>query len=117
MLIKIHYRIQCCLKKNARIFNLMVVFQSNKLLSTLFICKLKLVRFKCNFQNGICYGKTIRHSTVTACNNLGITPSTGKKVKSPNESAIFDHILCTVHKPRFGDFEPIVRLSRIETLL
>ena len=37
----------------------------------------------CNICNGIYYGKAKRHLKVRACEHLGITPLTRKKVKSP----------------------------------
>ena len=43
-----------------------------------------------------------------ACEHLGITPLTGRKVKSPNESALFDHISHTGHNASFDDFETLV---------
>ena len=65
---KIRNRVQCCLNKNVPVFNLKVVFQSKKQLSTLFTfrdeVKKKLYsnlvyKFKCNISNDIYYGKTI----------------------------------------------------------
>ena len=40
-----------------------------------------------------------------------ITPLTGKKVKNPKESALFDHIFHTDHNACFGDFETLVKES------
>ena len=60
-------------------------------------------KFKCNICNDICYGKTKRHFKVRACEHLGITSLTGKKMKSANESVVLDHI---VH---FDDFETLVK--------
>ena len=37
----------------------------------------------CNICNDIYYGKAKRHLKVRACEHLGITPLTRKKVKSP----------------------------------
>ena len=78
------------LKKNAPVFNLKVLFQSRKCLSTLFIFKDKINKmlqsnlvhkFNCNICNDIYYGKTKHHFKVRACEHLGITPLTGKKAK------------------------------------
>ena len=66
-------------------------------------------KFKCNSCNDIYYGKTKRHFKVRACQHLGITPLTRKKVKSPKESAAFDHIIRTVHNSGFDDFETLVK--------
>ena len=88
---EIRNRIQCCLKKNAPVFNLKVVFQSRKRLYTLFTFKDNInkmlhsnlvYKFKCNICNDIYYGKTKRHFKVRACEHLGIKPLIRKKVKS-----------------------------------
>ena len=87
---QIRNRIQFCLKKNAPVFNLKVVFQSRKRLSTLFTFKDKInkmlhsnlvYKFKYNICDDIYYGKTKRHFKVRACEHLGITPLTWKKPK------------------------------------
>ena len=91
---EIRNRIQCCLEKNAPVFKLKVVFQSNQQLSRLFTFKYKInkilhsnlvYKFKCNICNDICYGKTNCHFKVRPCERLGIAPLTGKKVKSPKK--------------------------------
>ena len=66
-------------------------------------------KFKCNIYNDIFYGKTIRHFKVRACEHLGIMPLTGKKVKSPKQSAVFDHIVHTGYNASFDDFETLVK--------
>ena len=63
-------------------------------------------KFKCN---NMYYGKTKRHFKVRASEHIGITPLTGKKVKSPKESAVFDHIVHTGHNASFDDFETLVK--------
>ena len=64
-------------------------------------------KFKCNIYNDIYYDKTKRHFKVRVCEHLGITTLTGKKVKSPKESAVFDHIVHTGHNASFDDFETL----------
>ena len=68
-------------------------------------------KFKCNICNDIYYGKTIRHFKVRACEHLGTTPLTGKKVRSPKETAILDHIFHTGLNASFDDFETLVKES------
>ena len=41
--------------------------------------------------------------------HLYITVLTRKKVKSPKESAVFDHIVYTGHNASFDDFESLVK--------
>ena len=48
-------------------------------------------------------------SKFRACEHLGITPLTGKKVKSPKESAVLDHIVHVGHNASFDDFETLVK--------
>ena len=63
--------------------------------------------FKCNICNYSSYGKTKRHFKVRACEHLGITTFTGKKIKRPKESAVFDRIFHTGHNASFVAFEPL----------
>ena len=39
-----------------------------------------------------------------AISKLGITPLIGKKLKSPKEKAVFDHIVHTGHNASFEEF-------------
>ena len=48
---------------------------------------------------------------VRACEHLGITPLTGKKVKSLKESGVFNHIFHTNHNASFDDFETLFKDS------
>ena len=66
-------------------------------------------KFNCSVGNDIYYGKTKQHFKVRTCEHLGITPLTGKKVKSPKESAVFDHIVHTGHDASFDDFVTLVK--------
>ena len=66
-----------------------------------------LYKFKCN----ICNGKTKHHFRVRTCQHLGITPLTGKKVKSLKESAVFDHIFHMGDNTSFDDFETLIEES------
>ena len=68
-------------------------------------------KLKCNTQNNVYYGKTKRHFKVRACEHLGITPLTGKKVKIRKESGVFDHIFYMVHNASFDDFETLIKES------
>ena len=66
-------------------------------------------KFKCNICNNIYYGKTKWHFKVRACEHLGITSLTGKKVKSSPKNAVYDHIVHTGHIASFDDFETLVK--------
>ena len=75
------------------------------------LCSNLVYKLNCNICSDIYYGKTKRHVKVRAFEHLGITPLTGKKVKSPKESLVFDHIFCTAHNASFDDFEALVKES------
>ena len=68
-------------------------------------------KFKYNICNDIYYDKTKRRFKVRACELLGITHLTGKNVKSPKESAVYDHIFHKGHNASFDDFETLVKES------
>ena len=52
-------------------------------------------------------GRTFEH--------LGITPFAGEKLKSPKQSAAFDHISHTGQNASFHDFETLVSLINIDS--
>ena len=98
----------------------MVVFQLRERILPLFTFKDKINKmlhsnlvynFKYTIYNDICHSKTKHHFKARACEHLGITPLTGKKVKSPHENVIFDHIFHTVHNASFDKFETLAKES------
>ena len=58
---------------------------------------------------GTYYGESERHFFVRASEHLGMTPLTGKRVKNPKKSAIFDHILLKGHDASFEDFTILLK--------
>ena len=65
----------------------------------------------CSCSNATYYGQTQRHFFVRASEHLGITPLTGKFVKTPKKSAIFDHMLLDGHKASFDNFLILLKES------
>ena len=65
----------------------------------------------CSCCNATYYGQTQRHFFVRASEHLGITPLTGKFVKTPKKSAIFDHMLLDGHKASFNNFSILLKES------
>ena len=63
----------------------------------------------CSCCNATYYGQTQRHFFVRASEHLGITPLTGKLVKTPKKSAIFDHMLLDGHKASFDNFSILLK--------
>ena len=63
----------------------------------------------CSSCNGTYYGQTQRHFFVRASEHLGITPLTGKFVKTPKKSAIFGHMLLDGHKASFDIFSILLK--------
>ena len=57
------------------------------------------------------YGQTQRHFFVRASEHLGITPLTGKFVKTTKKSAIFVHMLLDGHKFSFDNFVILLKES------
>ena len=53
--------------------------------------------FQCGLSNEPYYGGSIKHFDIRSGEHVGVSPLTGKKVKSSNDSAISDHLLhCNV---------------------
>ena len=68
-------------------------------------------KFMCSYCNTTYYGQTQRHFFVRGSEQLGITPLTGKYVKMPKKSAIFDHMLLDGHKASFDNFSILLKES------
>ena len=64
----------------------------------------------CSCCNATYYGQTQRHFFVRASEHLGITPLTGKFVKTSKKSAIFD-ILLDSHKASSDHFSILLKES------
>ena len=62
-----------------------------------------------NCCNTTYYGESERHFFVRASEHLGMTPLTGKRVKNPKMSAIFDHILLKGHEASLEDFTILLK--------
>ena len=68
-----------------------------------------MYKFTCSCCNATYYGESERHFFVRASEHLGMTPLTGKRVKNPKKSAIFDHILLKGHDASFEDFTILLK--------
>ena len=82
--------------------SLRVVFHSPSRKSSFFKFKDRVPRallsnvvyqFKCSSCNASYFGKTTRHLKVRACEHLGVSPRTGKLVRSAQTTAVKDHLL------------------------
>ena len=67
----------------------------------------------CSCCNTTYYGQTERHFFVRASEHLGITPLTGKFVKTPKKSAIFDHMLLGCHKSSFDNLVILLKENNV----
>ena len=65
----------------------------------------------CSCCSATYFGQTQRHFFVRACEHPGITPLTGEFVKTPKNSAIFDHMLLDGHKASFDNFSILLKES------
>ena len=66
-------------------------------------------QYSCSSCNATYIGKTQRRFKVRACELLGITPLTGKKVKTPKSSAIIEHLIFTEYDASFNDFKILTK--------
>ena len=123
---EIRFRLQKCLKNYIPYCSLKVVYQSKSRISNLFnfkdVVNTKLsshiiYKFMYSCCNATYYGQTQRHFFVRASEHLGTTPLTGKFVKTPKKSAIFDHILLDGHKASFDNFLIILKENNAFKLL
>ena len=95
-----------------------MAFQSKTRLSSLFRFKyiipkeisFNLVyKFTCSCCNAAYYGESERHFFVRASEHLGMATLTGKRVRNPKKSTIFDHILLNGHDASFEDFTILLK--------
>ena len=68
-------------------------------------------KFICSCCNAIYYGQTQRHFFVRASEHLGITPLTGKFVKTLKKPAISNHMLLDGHKVSSDNFSFFLKES------
>ena len=113
--------LQKCIKNYIPYCSLKVAYQSRSRISNLFnfkdVVSTKLnsnivCKFMCSCCNATYYGQTQRHFFVRASEHLGIMPLTGKFVKTPKKSAIFDHMLLDSQKARFDNFSILLKESK-----
>ena len=102
---------------------LKVVFRSTRRLSNCFSFKEKIpkflrsglvYKFSCSEYNVTYYGKTKRHFKVRMSEHLGISPLTGKTVKTIHQTtAVYDHFLTssTCSPTGFNNFSILARES------
>ena len=117
---EIRSRLQKCFKNYIPYCSLKVVCQSRSRISNLFnfkdVVNTKLsshivYKFMCSCCNATYYGQTQTHFFVRASEHLGITPLTGKVVKTPKKSAIFEQMLLDGHKASFDNFSILLKES------
>ena len=105
-------RLQSCIRNTIPYCSLRIVFQSKTRRSSLFRFKDIIpkeisshleYKFTCSCCNATYYGESERHFFVGASEHLDMTPLTGKRVRNPKKSAIFDHILLNGHDVRLHD--------------
>ena len=98
----IRFCLQKCFNNYIPYCSLKVVYQSRSRISNLlnfkdvFNTKFSshiVYKFMCSCCNTTYYGQTRTHFFVRASEHLGITHLTGKFVKTPKKSTIFDHML------------------------
>ena len=63
----------------------------------------------CSCCTVIYYGQPERHFFIRASEHLEMTPLSGKQVKNPKKSVIFDHFLLNGHGTSFEDFTILLK--------
>ena len=61
-------------------------------------------KFQCGLCNESYYGENIIHLDIRSGEHIGVSPLTGKKVKSIKNSAVRDHLLHCNYLPSFDNF-------------
>ena len=71
-------------------------------------------KYKCSSCNATYIGKTIRHLNVRACEHMGVSHLTGKRLQPSiyKHSAIGDHLLLSGHQVSIDDFSILTRESK-----
>ena len=59
--------------------------------------------------NATYYGESERYFFIRTSEHLVMTPLTGKRVKNPKKSTIFDHILLNSHDASFEDLTILLK--------
>ena len=78
-----------------------IVLKSQRNIANVFWFKYRLLL---NLVSGVYYSKTDRHLKGRSRDHIGISPLTFRKVKSPKEIAIRDHLLNYNNNPSFDNF-------------
>ena len=69
-------------------------------------------KFQCGLCNESYYGESIRHLDIRSGEDIGVPPLTGKKVKPPNNSAIWNHLLHCNFLPSFDNFSALAHENK-----
>ena len=56
-------------------------------------------KFLCDLCNESYYGKRIRHLYIRSGEHIGVSPLTGKKIKTSNSNHVCDHLLYCIFPP------------------
>ena len=102
------------ISKNLPFCKIRVIFKSSTHISNFFQFKDKMpfrlrsnvvYKFSCGRCNATYYGETCRHLSVRVGEHSGISPLTGKKLKSKKSTAVKDHMLFCDHIVSIDDFK------------
>ena len=69
-------------------------------------------KFTCSCCNATSHGESERHFFVRASEHPDVTSLTGKRVKNPKKSAIFNHILLKGHDASIEDFTILLKENK-----
>ena len=119
--LELRHRLRKYVNKHISNCKLLVIFRSQRRLSTMFrykdvmpsdLSSYILYRYTCGTCNSSYIGKTDRHCHIRWCEHLKITTMKRRPSKSKTEAtAVYEHISSTGHLGSIDDFEVIARES------
>ena len=113
-------RLNKCIRKYLKFCKLIIIFQTGNRLKIYFryqncvpetLQSNFVYKFKCDSCTASYYGKIYRHMKVRVSEHQGMSPRTGKRVKSSLSTLVRDHMLDCDHIVAWADFSIIGRES------
>ena len=113
-------RLNKCISTHLKFCKLKIIFQTGNRIKIYFRYKNRVsetlqsnfvYKFKCDRCSASFYGKIYRHMKVRVSEHQGMSPRTGKRVKSTLSTSVRDHMIDCDHRVAWEDFSIIGRES------